>query len=216
MARPVVSNHTRKGVVVLSCLTFLAALGGGVIVRRTLARWTPRDVQDAKPHVARTGTELVMVYIGRASCTWCNRAGFAEEVRAAKQALAQQAASRGARFVAQGVALDNVLADGFDHLKKLGPFDEISVGGGWVNEFAFRYFWSEIPGPPATPTILVLRRWIYVPDTTSTVPVYSIGEAELLVRKVGLFEIQRWVALGSPSPWTADRDSTDSAYDEAS
>jgi hypothetical protein len=164
--------------------------------------------------VVRTGDEVVVVYIGRASCSWCNRRGFAEQVGAIVDAVEHRASQSGLGFRTQGIALDRSISRGLRHLSKFGAFDEIAVGGSWTNEFAFRYFWNEIPGPPGTPTILVLRRSIQVPDSAVPVPLYSLDRREMLVRKVGLFEIQRWIRAGIPLPIDGTGDSTQRAEDE--
>ncbi len=189
-----------RSLVVVSVAVFVGSIAAGAAAKRVVGGFHYVRLADPPRRSLRTGDELVMIYIGQASCSWCNRAGFAEEVREVKEALGHRAAATGFRFVTEGVALDPTITSGLRHLSKFGAFDQISVGGGWANEFAFKYFWNEIPGPPATPTLLVIHRAVQVPDSTSNDPLYSANRGELLVRKVGLFEIQAWIKAGVPLP----------------
>jgi hypothetical protein len=98
-------------------------------------------------------------------------------------------------FVSLGVALDWSIRDGLEFLGEFGPFDEVMVGRSWLNSGGVRYMWRDIPGEPVCPSIIGTTRQVDVTQTAITV-----SEEELLLRKVGLTEIEQWGDLGFPLP----------------
>ncbi len=154
-----------------------------------------------RPEVARivSGTEIAMVYIGRKSCGWSNLPWMPDAVRDIRRLIAATADSLGMSFVTIGVGLDRSSTVALEHLRKMGPFDEISAGHSWFNLASQRFIWNAIPGPEGTPQILVLLREIRLPSLSGAGG-FEIAHERLLTRKVGTFEIARWLAAGAPIP----------------
>lgn len=142
-----------------------------------------------------SGPELAFVYIGSSSCTWSNAEGLPELVAELKSMTAAKADDRNLSFTTIGIARDLHVGRGLDHLRKYAPFDEVTSGRGWLNLGALRYVFEDVPGPASTPQILVLWRQVVVEDDRR-----SVEEPELLVRKVGLREIERWHGREAPLP----------------
>jgi hypothetical protein len=129
----------------------------------------------------RTGHEIVVVFVGSSTCGASRNSALQAAVQRVRDSLASQAASASKTFAYIGVSLDWSVQDGLSFLKEFGPFDEITVGGNWLNMASLFYILRDIPGPPRLPQILVLEREIHAgPDGV------RIGNDTLLERKVGV------------------------------
>ncbi len=104
-----------------------------------------------------------------------------------RRVVGGRAAVQGFRPFFIGVAAEKSLNAGLRFLNAMGQFDEIVVGGDWMNEEAVRYFWRDIPGRASLPQIVVVRRSVKIgpPD--------DVGEEEVLARLIGTTEIERWL-----------------------
>lgn len=140
-----------------------------------------------------SGEELAIVFVGSSACAWSNRPELMRVVKNLKTTLAGRAAAAGIGFSAVGVARDIVAERGIAHLAKFGRFDEVMSGRGWANTGIQKYLYNTMPGPGATPQILVLARSL----DFSTGHVAIVDE-RVLARKVGLKEITAWVDEGAP------------------
>jgi hypothetical protein len=185
---------------------FVASLGSTILWRsRDLRRdsgneTAKRALTEYTPAYSDSGGEqIVMLYFGSAHCAWADSKELPSAVEAAKLSLRSQAQSKGWGFEAIGVALDWSWVEGASHLAKMGSFDEISSGLNWSNSMALKYLGGEDPGPESTPEIVVLRRTVVKPDFVHTFA-YRESSENLLVRKIGLYDIQRWVRIGAPIP----------------
>ena len=144
-----------------------------------------------------SGHQIVLIYIGKSTCVWCRRPELIPAYAAIRTSLEQEAKIRGARLVTIGVAADRRAAPGLEHLEKLGEFDEVIAGNGWVNAAALKYVWGDAAGPAATPQLVALRRRVVQP-TPDSAATYTIRDEEILARKVGLYEIQQWARENAP------------------
>jgi hypothetical protein len=92
-----------------------------------------------------------------------------------------------------GVALEMSSDRGIRVLRRLGPFDEISVGGGDANQLAVRYLLRDFPGESSIPQVVVLKR------TVGRTPwSVHIGEDRLTMRVVGKNALTDWLRSGAP------------------
>ena len=139
------------------------------------------------------GEELAFVFVGSSACAWSNRPELVKIVRDLKTTYAARAAADGIGFAAVGVARDIVAERGIAHLEKFGRFDEVMAGRGWANTGIQKYLYDAMPGPGATPQILVVARSL----DYSTGHVAMVDE-RVLARKVGLPEITAWADEGAP------------------
>ncbi len=155
-------------------LGVLAGALGVMPVPDVNVQWRIPLLQDDYVSVARidAGRELVLVVVGSSGCGWSNHASFRDAVRSARAHVQSVSQENGIGFATLGVAQDNVVARGVEHLEWLGPFDEIATGRGWGNAAFMDYVYGEFPG--------------------------GVEDARVLVRNVGLSSIQRWVDRGSP------------------
>lgn len=139
----------------------------------------------------RPGEEVVLVFIGASFCGAQREPGFPAVVERAKLAVAAHASEQGLQFRAHAVSLDWKPAEAMDFLRHFGAFDEISIGSNWLNDGAVRYIWRDLPGQPAVPQMVILRRHI---ETGGAVRVRD----EHVVRRItGTEQIAGWVNAGA-------------------
>jgi hypothetical protein len=137
--------------------------------------------------------QIRMVFLVSSTCGANDRVGFEEAIRTAQQSLAERFTGGGRQFVSTGVFVDWQLEKGIDFLGGIGDFDEVIIGGSWLNSGAIRYIWRDYPGASALPQVIVAKRAVTVARNT-----IGVGEEELLLRLVGAEAIMRWVELGMP------------------
>ena len=137
--------------------------------------------------------QIRMVFIGSSTCGAQRQEGFREAIETAKRSLAERFSGEGRQFLSTGVAVDWELESGIDFLAAFGEFDEIIVGGNWLNSGAITYVWRDFPGASDVPQVVVVKRSVDVSSNT-----ISVGEEEILARLVGAEHIMKWVDLGAP------------------
>jgi len=153
--------------------------------------WEDRSSDDSSFRPAAPtegGEEVVLVYLGAASCGWSNIDGLPDAVRRIRDhwyALTRGEAGTG--FATVGIARDLNIDAGIEHLAKYGPFDEAVVGRGWLNVGFFKYVYGEMPGPAATPQVLVVERTVHRTGGQTW-----ISDERILRRFVGADEIMQW------------------------
>lgn len=186
----------------LAILGFVLAFGAtraGVLPPLPLAT---TDLGATRPRIQAVGPgrQVVFVYLGSPACVWSNRPETYRAIRTAIRAVAARADSAKVGYTTIGASVAWGAQRGVEHLAEIAEFDEISAGSSWLNSLGIKYFWRDVPGAPATPQVLVLLREIKAPLADQGGGLLEVSDEQLLARKVGLPEIERWVALGAPIP----------------
>ena len=70
------------------------------------------------------------------------------------------------------------------------------AGMGWRNTGLAKYVYGDLPGPAATPQVIVTNR-----KATMEGGQWELKNERVLVRMVGVREIRQWVADGAQLPW---------------
>ncbi|MDE2825842.1 MAG: hypothetical protein OXL40_00860 [Bacteroidota bacterium] len=162
------------------------------------------SVQQEGPHGyepaynAVAGVELALIYIGSSSCAFSTNPELPQMIETAKEGVKKAAMEADRSFTVTGIAKDWDVRAGVTHLETFGTFDEIMTGRSWMNEGVLKYIWQTLPGTPSTPQVLVVERNVSVPG--DTVDRFKVSDEKVIVRKVGLGEIQLWVEAGTPLP----------------
>jgi hypothetical protein len=156
-----------------------------------------KPVRYVPAHTDATGTELLFVYIGSDGCHWSNIAELPGIIERLKLKVHAESQSLGLAFTALGVAADSDTKAGLRHLQKFGAFDEVMSGNGWMNTGVLKFIHNGTPGRSATPQIVITTRSVELNDT-----VRDVGEDRLVLRKVGIQEIQAWLDAGAKIPRT--------------
>jgi hypothetical protein len=113
---------------------------------------------------------------------------------AVKNSLRSFVAANDHRLWTIGVGADRDVESALEHLSRY-EFDEIAAGGGVLNPSMLRYVYLDIPGPAATPQLIVTAR--SVEGDWEGTPVFK---ERLLLRVVGVGEMKRWLSAGTPLP----------------
>lgn len=190
----------------------LVWLAAGVVVLAAALRGEPSPAAAAAPakeaapagappaltskytpsYASSTGKQVVMVLVGAAFCGAQRKPGFPQQVEDAKLSLQRQAAASDRQFSTLAVSLDWKTEDALAFLEHFGEWDQLSVGGNWLNEGAIRYVWREMPADPVVPQILVIER-----DVVKGEQGITIRGDRLLKRLMGTAEIEAWVQSGA-------------------
>jgi hypothetical protein len=72
-------------------------------------------------------------------------------------------------------------------------FDEIIVGRALLNTGVMRFFFEEMAGKASYPQVVVFER-----ELAALEPGYTFRNERLLVRAIGLPQIERWLADQAP------------------
>lgn len=140
------------------------------------------------------GGEVVVVLIGMAGCAASRQPALAAAMDQIRARLRVLSSERGIPIAFWGVALDRDLSKGLRWLTSVGPFDEISVGGNWLNSQAVRFMFGGSSGPATVPQIIVFQRTIDQPSSSTLV----VGPETIATRRVGVQPILDWVVSDDP------------------
>ena len=122
------------------------------------------------------GVNEIAIFIGTHRCGVCARKDLPPLVRAKIDSLRAAAVSRGSRFTAVGVAMDAPREDALRWIDRFGPFDQVSLGGNWMNEQVVRSVWQDEATVPAVPQLLLVRRTVAGTDTRLEVKADTVLE----------------------------------------
>ena len=112
--------------------------------------------------------------------------------------MKKTALEAGRSFTVTGIAKDWGVRAGVAHLETFGTFVEIMSGLSWMNEGVLKYIWQRLPAAQSTPQVLVPERNVSVPG--DTVDRFKVSDEAVIVRRVGLGEVQLWVEAGTLLP----------------
>jgi hypothetical protein len=175
----------------MGIITFVSILA--IVIGLWTRHTHPSEPREGLSTLPRSsGAALVAIYIGSSDCHGSSLPGFPAVEHRTMAALGAYAQQHGMRFVRIGVAVDASSEVGRAYLQRLGPFDMMSVGGGWLNPVAISYLWRDQPSDGTIPQIVVLRRIVKI---ASRGPL--VGADSLLGRLVGIDGMEQWLRRNS-------------------
>jgi hypothetical protein len=133
------------------------------------------------------GDQVVVFFVAAAFSRGSSAPGLREAIRSLHQKLQAEAERQGLALEFVGVSLDWIVEDGIRFLRAYGPFDEMVVGGNWLNLAAIEYVWRDSPGVPTIPQIVLVRRRIDPGPST-----IGVGPDHVVGRFVGVEQIIEW------------------------
>jgi hypothetical protein len=140
-----------------------------------------------------SGPQLLVVFFGSRTCSFCNRPAFKAAVRRMGSLLGPQASAAGRSVHLAAVAVAWDAREGIEYLRELGEFDEVSAGGSWWNTVVGQRLFSR--DRPAVPTLVLYER-VIIPSVEENTLVF--GPERELQRFVGSDTIEAWIAAGCP------------------
>lgn len=182
---------------VLAAVAFLA----GRWLYPTLRTPATAQQPDFSPMAVPTEADhdqLVLVYIGSSRCGACRSPDLPTYMSAIRESIGSIALAKSLGYVTIGVASELSPVQGLLHLEQIGTFDEVAAGQGKLNQANMHFVSRDHPGLQATPQVVVLLRSLQAAPT-GLVDHGSITE-RVLVRKIGLRELQLWKEQGTPLP----------------
>lgn len=201
--------HTRLLRVAALTVALVLSLGLSYGVTRIArdsrtARGTPADSAAAAVLIRRsfpTGTHLLAYVLLSHRCGFCTEEGTKRALRNIRPSLMKYQNAPYAKVSVVGVALDADIDAGFEYLEDLNEdnaaFDELSVGGSWLNHFVTQLVWRGGMAEASTPSIVVVARNV---DATAYPSNIGVGADSFVTRISGRRAIINWVTGGTPLP----------------
>jgi hypothetical protein len=140
----------RSGIVV--CLLVLFSVDPNVLIAQ--------DSRYRAAHATKDGQYLVAVYIGAQSCGPCHLPENIAAIERLKVTLSRMSKEQGWHFRVVGVALDHDVEEGYRFLRANGEFDELVVGGSWINLGAESHIWARPEVAAVIPQVLLYKQVI--------------------------------------------------------
>jgi hypothetical protein len=155
-----------------------------------------QPVRRTNPFVS--GQYLVAYVLMSSECGWCKDPTTEDAVRAIRDSLAHAYNGRFARVSVIGISIDSDVNAGVSYLEQLGgakSFDQISVGGVWLNELVQSLVWKDGAGKAAAPQVILVRRKI---DASRYPDFIEIDRDSVLQDIIGRDSLVAWVRGGVP------------------
>lgn len=155
------------------------------------------------PFASSNGSNLVALVITASNCGWSSQPRTVEGLGAIRSSLQSAHAGSYARISVIGVALDDTVANGLKFLSQIrrgnvgSAFDQVVVGGSWLNEEIVRYVWMAKAAEASTPQVVLLERRIDTRDYLSASRI-AVASDTHVQNVVGSAAILRWLADGVP------------------
>lgn len=165
--------------------------------RQATARSPMVAVRDPSSSPYASGSYLVAYVFVSSGC------GFSTERRlrnAVERMRAQLRSLHGQNYAAIkviGVAVDASIEGGMSYMRGLkgSPFDEIDVGGGWLNELFSRVVWQDGVSTPELPQVVLVQRTV---DATPYPQAVVVTRDSTIRAVVGRDSLLAWVDNGMP------------------
>ena len=156
--------------------------------------------RDSFPYVAGpSGRYLVAFLLLSSECGLCREKGTESAIHKLRATLVASHGGAFARVSVIGIAVDQDGNAGFGYLRSLGKvgdtFDQVSVGGTWLNELVTNLVWRRGVASPAVPQVVLVQRTIDMgqyPDNIGVTP------DSLLLDVLGRDSLIAWVGHGAP------------------
>jgi hypothetical protein len=170
--------------------------------------WTePRAIRTGpkpppvNPFAKAHGRHLVAYTFFSSDCGWSGLPRSRETIRALRTGMRSAHGTEYAEISVVGVDLDTDLTKGLAFLADIGggkisgAFDQILVGGSWLNDKVLSVIWTDQLIPPALPQILVVERVVGADECLSTSRL-TVSNDRVVANIVGELELFRWARQG--------------------
>jgi hypothetical protein len=155
------------------------------------------------PFASANGTHLIAFVVMASDCPWSKQPAGMEAIRSLRAKMRAVHGRSYAQVNVVGVALDTDLDAGLRFLSDVGKkrpgdaFDQVVVGGSWLNEQIVRFVWRERVTEAAIPQALVIERPV---NTDSYLATYTIGvqDDRVVAHPKGATKLITWINQGVP------------------
>lgn len=133
-------------------------------------------------------TVVVASLIVKSTCGVCTSPQFRSLVGVVSDSLASRTKMKGYQQRLVGIAADNNWRSGLELLEKLGGFDEVSSGGGWLNGLSYEALWEGRNSSPVVPQLILVEQRVHAGPAGM-----FVVSADTTGRFVGMAGIDAWV-----------------------
>lgn len=187
-----------------SLLTAMRATGAGTPLAES-----PNPDAPTNPFASVNGAHLIAFVITASDCGWSNHPETKAALGILRERMRSVYGDKYAHIEVVGVAIDEDPEAGLTFLSDIGrgtvrtAFDQVAVGGSWLNEQVVRFAWREAKARAATPQVIVVERLV---DTSSYLSEYTIktGDDLVVANASGASDIVRWIEQGLPLDYSVD------------
>jgi len=207
LLRSVARNPLAISVLLMSTLVaYLAASSLLEATRATRAGThaaSPTPDAPTNPFASVDGEHLVAFVITASDCGWSNQHLTKAALGSIRERMRSAYGDKYAHIEVVCVAIDENPEAGLAFLSDIGggavrtAFDQVAVGGSWLNEQVVRFVWREGKTEAATPQVIVVERRV---DTSSYLSESTIktGDDLIVANASGRSDILRWIEQGLP------------------
>lgn len=164
---------------------------------------SPGSDTPSNPFASVDGAHLIAFVITASDCAWSSQTRTMEALGSIRERMRSAYGARYAHVGVVGVAIDEEPETGLTFLSEIGggevrtAFDQIAIGGSWLNEHLVRFVWREGIAEAATPQVIVVERLV---DTKSYLSDYTIrtGDDRVVATPSGSSAILQWLEQGLP------------------
>lgn len=171
------SRPYRKPILTLVCRLCLSVTIASDVLAQTRAVETPatRRMQILPPVNQRT-TELVVLAFTSSTCPWAQRDSFRLALDRLVGAVRAYSSTRpsAVRTILAGASIDDDPEVGLRALRRLGLFDELTVGRGWLNPQVIRFGFRDHKYALGTPGVVVYQRDVTPKNATIDISADSV------------------------------------------
>ena len=164
---------------------------------------SPGSDTPTNPFSSVDGTHLIAFVITASDCGWSSQTRTMEALGSIRERMQSAHGARYAHVGVVGVAIDEEPETGLTFLSEIAggkvrtAFDQIAIGGSWLNEHLVRFVWREGIAEAATPQVILVERPV---DTKSYLSDYTIrtGDDKVVATLSGSSAILQWLVEGLP------------------
>jgi hypothetical protein len=146
-------------------------------------------------NIHREELELVLVYIGSASCGPCNDPEYNALLSQFKRTVSELAHAERRKLRLIGVSDDWDVDAGLQFLRERGPWDEVVAGNNIYNSAVIEHVWNVESSHTGIPQVILFERRITY-DGNRLVT----GPKQYLLRLVGKAALAKWLADANYDP----------------
>lgn len=169
------------------------------------SRWQPPAVGAGAgaPYLPAAGTHLIAFVMTASDCGWSNHESMKGAFRSIRPMLRSVHGTSYAQVTVIGVALDEDPDIGLRFLAELGngsvgaAFDQVVVGGRWLNDEVVRFVWRERAADAATPQVVVVERPVIASSWQSDFTM-SVDPDRVIGKVSGATDILAWLDRRAP------------------
>lgn len=168
-------------------------IGRQVVLSR---QWKADSSLRADSLIPASGSYLVAYVMLSSGCAACRDERTKLVLRNLGDSLRSSHASAFARVLVIGVVIDRSFESGVEYLQDIGPaFDEVSIGGGWLNQQVTNLVWRDALVRAAVPQVVLVERRV---DASRYPHDMLVAGDSLVLSVAGRDSLTLWINGGTP------------------